>query len=88
MVYSFIPVMLLGIAGMIIDMDEKNGILAYLLISYLTAFVFLAIFKVRYRLLVEPIFIIFSAVFIDRLVGDHRLSPERAAESGVVKDGQ
>lgn len=70
MVYSFIPVMLLGMAGMIIDMDEKNRILAYLLISYLAAFVFLAIFKVRYRLLVEPIFMIFGAIFIDRAVGD------------------
>ena len=70
MVYSFIPVMLLGMAGMIIDMDEKNRILAYLLISYLAAFIFLAIFKVRYRLLVEPIFMIYSAIFIDRAVRD------------------
>ena len=87
MIYSFMPVMLLGMAGMIIDMDEKNRILAYLLISYLAAFVFLAIFKVRYRLLVEPVFIIFSAIFIDRAIRASRSSPETAGESKVVDDG-
>ena len=87
MVYSFIPVMLLGMAGMIIDMDEKNRILAFLLISYLVAFVFLAIFKVRYRLLVEPIFMIFGAIFIDRVIRNSRSSREQAGGSGAVGDG-
>ena len=87
MIYSFMPVMLLGMAGMIIDMDEKNRILAYLLISYLAAFVFLAIFKVRYRLLVEPVFIIFSAIFIDRAIRPGRFSPETAGSPEVEGDG-
>jgi len=68
MIYSFIPFMLLGMAGMIMYIGEKNRILAYLLISYLISFIFLAIFKVRYRLLVEPVFIIYSAIFIDRTI--------------------
>ncbi len=87
MIYSFIPVMLLGMAGVIIDWDEKNRMLAYLLISYLAAFVFLAIFKVRYRFLVEPIFIIFSAIFIDRVIGNHRAAGVMAGEEEVVDDG-
>ena len=87
MIYSFVPVMLLGMAGMIIDIDEKNRILAYLLISYLTAFVFMAIFKVRYRLLVEPVFIIFGAIFIDRVIRSYCSPRETAGGSKVVDDG-
>lgn len=87
MIYSFVPVMMLGMAGMIMDMDEKNRILAYLLISYLTAFVFLAIFKVRYRLLVEPVFIIFSAIFLDRVLGVRLPLRAAACEEEVVDDG-
>jgi hypothetical protein len=87
MIYAFVPVMMLGMAGMIIDIDEKNRMLAYLLISYLTAFVFLAIFKVRYRLLIEPVFIIFGAIFIDRLIRTHCPRPSTAGEEGVTGDG-
>ncbi len=87
MIYSFVPVMLLGMAGMITGIDGKNRILAYLLISYLAAFVFLAIFKVRYRLLVEPIFIIFSAIFVDRVVRNSRSPRGPAGGSGAVRDG-
>ncbi len=87
MIYSFIPVMLLGMAGMIIDMDGKSRILAYLLISYLAAFVFLAIFKVRYRLLVEPVFIIFAAIFLDCRIRGARSPREMEGGPEVVGDG-
>jgi hypothetical protein len=79
MVYAFIPLMILGTAGMIMHIGSRNRVLAYLLLSYLAAFVFLAIFKVRYRLLVEPVFIIYAAVFIDRAAG---------GGAGEVTDGE
>jgi 4-amino-4-deoxy-L-arabinose transferase-like glycosyltransferase len=71
MIYSFIPVMLLGMAGIIMYVGEKNRVLAYMLLSYLLCFILFAIFKVRYRLLVEPVFIIYSAIFVDRAIRNH-----------------
>jgi hypothetical protein len=86
MIYSFTPFMLLGMAGLIMYIGGENRILAYLLISYLVAFVFLAIFKVRYRLLVEPIFIIYSAIFIDRTLSGDIVTSEK--DRGEVSFGK
>lgn len=80
MIYSFVPVIMLSMAGMIIDIDEKNRILAYLLISYLAAFVFLAIFKVRYRLLAEHIAIFYSAFLMMRIICRFRKVPAPSPE--------
>ena len=87
MIYAFIPVMLLGVAGMVIDFDDRNGILVYMVVSYLAAFVFLAIFKVRYRLLAEPVFIVFSAIFVSRMTRGRAGARQAAPGGDVVEDG-
>ncbi len=62
MIYAFIPVMVLGFSGMVIFYDRGNRIMALMTASYLLFFVLMAIFKVRYRVLVEPMLIIYASM--------------------------
>ncbi|UCF05572.1 MAG: glycosyltransferase family 39 protein [bacterium] len=65
MIYAFVPIMLLGFGGMIVTYDRRNRLVAFLVASYLLAFILLAIFKVRYRVLIEPMLIIYGAILIE-----------------------
>ncbi|MDD4858098.1 MAG: glycosyltransferase family 39 protein, partial [Candidatus Krumholzibacteria bacterium] len=64
--YAYIPIMLLGFMGMIKLYDKKNRFLAWMALSYLSLFVLILIFKVRYRLMIEPLLIIYAAAFMER----------------------
>jgi 4-amino-4-deoxy-L-arabinose transferase-like glycosyltransferase len=66
MSYAYIPIMLLGFMGMIRFYDKENRFLALMALSYLSVFILISIFKVRYRLLIEPILIIYAAAFVER----------------------
>jgi hypothetical protein len=65
--YAFIPMMILGFIGMIRFRNERNRLIMLPALSYLLFFVLLAIFKVRYRLLAEPVFIIFASITIGHI---------------------
>ncbi len=67
MIYGYLPVMILGFIGMIRFSDERNRLIMLPALSYLLFFVLLAIFKVRYRLMVEPVLIIFASITIGHI---------------------
>lgn len=67
LLYAYLPVMTAGFIGMIRFRDERNRQLALPALSYLLFFILLAIFKIRYRLMIEPVLIIFTAITIGHL---------------------
>ena len=67
LIYAYLPVMILGFIGIIRFRDGRNRQLALPVLSYLLFFVLLAIFKIRYRLLAEPVLIIFAAITIGHI---------------------
>jgi hypothetical protein len=67
--YAYLPVMILGFTGMIRFSDRRSRRIMLPALSYLLFFIVLAIFKMRYRLLAEPAFIIFTAVTIGHICG-------------------
>ncbi len=67
LLYAYMPVMILGFLGMIRFSDERSRQLTLPAVSYLVFFILLAIFKVRYRLLIEPVLIIFTSITIGHL---------------------
>ena len=69
LIYGYIPVMLLGFAGLIRFIDRDNRVVAWMMISYLVIHIIITIFKLRYRLLIEPMLIIYSGITISRMVG-------------------
>ncbi|MBN2069910.1 MAG: glycosyltransferase family 39 protein [Candidatus Krumholzibacteriota bacterium] len=73
--YGYLPVMIFGFIGMIRFIDRKNRIIAWMTISYLAIHILITIFKLRYRLLIEPMLIIYSGITISKIVA--RFSPGR-----------
>ncbi len=67
--YAYLPVMILGFIGMLRFGDDRNRLIMLPTLSYLLFFVLLSIFKVRYRLLAEPVLIIFASITIGRICG-------------------
>lgn len=78
MIYIYIPVMLFGFSGMVILYSPRNRILALMVISYLSFFILLAMFKVRYRVLIEPLLIIYGSLLLTG--GVKREAPEISGE--------
>ncbi len=72
LIYGYIPVMLLGFAGLIRFIDRENRVVAWMMISYLVIHILITIFKLRYRLLIEPMMIIYSGITISRMIGSFR----------------
>jgi 4-amino-4-deoxy-L-arabinose transferase-like glycosyltransferase len=66
MSYAYIPVLAFGFIGMVRLYGRRNRILALPALAYLALVIIFFLFKFRYRLLVEPILIIFAAMFIAR----------------------
>ncbi|UCD20081.1 MAG: glycosyltransferase family 39 protein [candidate division WOR-3 bacterium] len=64
MLYAYIPVMILGFLGMLRLYDKQNRVIAFTLTSYLVLNVLLSIFKIRYRVLAEPLLIMYAAIFL------------------------
>jgi len=65
--YIYLPVMLLGFIGLFRYSNSENRIFIFTTMSYLFIIILFFIFKIRYRLLIEPTLVIFSAVTIERL---------------------
>lgn len=66
--YAYLPIMFFGFIGMIRLYNERNKFLAWLVISYLVLNISIAIFKVRYRLMVEPMLIIYVSMMFGGMV--------------------
>ena len=64
MYHHYLPILLLGIFGMIKHYSKRNSILVFTAVGYILLHIVLSIFKFRYRLLVEPIFIMFTGILI------------------------
>lgn len=77
--YAYLPVMFLGFLGMIRFYDKRTRVIALPAVSYMTMIILLAIFKVRYRLLIEPNLIIFTSILIGekwKLPGSRKLDSD------------
>jgi 4-amino-4-deoxy-L-arabinose transferase-like glycosyltransferase len=66
MEYAYIPIMLLGFIGMARLYEKKNRMLTLPALSYVILMILVCIFKYRYRLLIEPIMIIYASLFLWR----------------------
>jgi 4-amino-4-deoxy-L-arabinose transferase-like glycosyltransferase len=62
--YAAVPIMVLGLAGMIVHHRERTKALTFLALSYLAVIILFSIFKLRYRLLVEPIAIVYTGILL------------------------
>lgn len=62
--YSFIPVMILGIIGMIRHYRKEHRIVMLPVFIYLALIILLSVVKHRYRLLFEPALIIYTAMLL------------------------
>lgn len=62
--YAYLPISILGIIGLVRLYDKKNRIIAVLMFSFLIPSILLAIFKFRYRVLIEPMLIMYTAILI------------------------
>lgn len=70
LIYYFpIPIFLFGAAMMIRFYNRKLDILILPSVSYLLLSILLAFFKVRYRLPIEPMFVMASAILVTRIAG-------------------
>lgn len=66
LIYGYLPVMVLGLIGLVRFCDERNRIILFVMISYLVIHILITIFKMRYRLLVEPMLMIYSGIVVER----------------------
>jgi len=64
MMYAYLPVAVFGFIGLVRLYDRRNRTIAYMMFSYLPLSIFLAIFKFRYRVLVEPMLIMYTGMLI------------------------
>ncbi len=67
--YAAVPIMVLGLAGMIVHHRERTKALTFLALSYLAVIILFSIFKLRYRLLVEPIAIVYAGILLRHALG-------------------
>jgi len=81
MEYGFVPVMLLGFVGMARLYSRRNRALVLPALSYVLLMILVCIFKLRYRLLVEPVFIIFASLLVWRTLARAGRRDARAAST-------
>ncbi len=67
MLYAYLPIAFFGLIGLARLYDRHNRIIAYMMTSYLLFSIVLAIFKYRYRVLIEPMLIMYTAMLIGSL---------------------
>lgn len=79
MMYAYLPVAVLGLVGLARLYGGKNRIIAYMMTSYLVLSIALAIFKFRYRVLIEPMLIIYTGLLIGSLC--RRIRPPNSSSS-------
>jgi hypothetical protein len=75
--YAYLPIGILGLIGLAKLCDRRNGPVAIMMASYLVLSVSLAIFKYRYRLLIEPMMILYASFLIGHVW--------RAVASGITR---
>jgi 4-amino-4-deoxy-L-arabinose transferase-like glycosyltransferase len=64
MLYGYLPIAIFGFIGLARLYDRRNRIIAYMMFSYLLFSILLAIFKLRYRVLIEPMLIMYTGMLI------------------------
>lgn len=64
MMYAYLPIAILGFIGLVELYDRRNRIIALMMFSYLLFSILLAIFKFRYRVLIEPMLIMYASMWI------------------------
>ena len=79
MLYAYLPIGVFGFIGLARLYDRRNRIIAYMMFSYLLLSILLAIFKYRYRVLIEPMLIIYTAMLIGSSCG--RIFSRRSSSS-------
>ena len=87
LIYGYLPVMILGFAGLIRFIDRDNRVVAWMMISYLVIHILITIFKLRYRLLIEPMLIIYSGITISRMISRFGLNEYLPLESVIDTKG-
>ncbi|MCK4537928.1 MAG: glycosyltransferase family 39 protein [Candidatus Krumholzibacteria bacterium] len=85
--YGYLPVLILGVAGMLRRYNRKNRGVMWPALSYLVFFILLAMFKIRYRLLAEPSLIIFTSILLGGSCGKER-QEDRSMESSTIPPGE
>ncbi|MBU8921134.1 MAG: glycosyltransferase family 39 protein [Bacteroidales bacterium] len=85
--YGYLPVLILGAAGMLRRYDKKNRGVMWPALSYLAFFILLAMFKIRYRLLAEPSLIIFTSILLGGSCGKERQG-DRSLDSSTGVPGE
>lgn len=92
MTYAYIPVLVLGFIGMVRLYGRNNRMLALPALGYLALAILFFLFKLRYRLLVEPVLIMFAAMLVARdrapatLSGGGASSRDGSAPAGFRRD--
>ena len=87
--YFPIPIFFLGAIMMIRLYNRKLNVLILPSVSYLLSSILLAFFKIRYRLPIEPMFVMASAILVNRIAGSGIIPvrwPESAAGGSRKKE--
>lgn len=80
MMYAYLPVGIFGFIGLVRLYGKKNRIIAHMMFSYLLFSIALAIFKFRYRVLIEPMLIMYTGMLIGH-TWEATISKRRGATS-------
>jgi 4-amino-4-deoxy-L-arabinose transferase-like glycosyltransferase len=84
LVYSYLPVMILGFVGVARAMNPRTRRIALPALSFLFFVILFSIFKIRYRLVMEPAVIMFAGIALDRATGMHFPRPRASWLSRLV----
>lgn len=72
--YAYLPVMVLGLVGLVRYAGGPASPVTAMLVSYTVLNVLLSVFKWRYRLLIEPMLIVFASILLTRAFTECRRS--------------
>jgi hypothetical protein len=85
-IYGYIPVFLLGVAGLLRHYTRKSRIVALMVLSYAVFHIVVTIFKIRYRLPVEMLLIIFAGSTLASIrIGNPLRRPGRESLLGRLR---
>ncbi len=82
--YAYIPIMLLGFYGMAKLYDRRNRILAFMALGYLISIIAVSIFKLRYRLMIAPILIMYASMYLGQALRPSTLAFFRKSRPGRI----
>lgn len=74
--YAYIPVMMLGLVGLARRYGPRNRMIALPAIGYVLLVLAFSIFKHRYRLMVEPVLVIYAALLLRAPKRDRAATPQ------------